>query len=56
MGWLEMECPESSVVLRRETPSRFETRRGVRAAIVAKKPVKADGAKGGRKMNARRKV
>ena len=33
-------------------PAKRETRRGVRAAIVAKKPVKADGAKGGRKMNA----
>ena len=28
-----------------------ETRWGVRVAIVARKPVKADGAKGGRKMN-----
>jgi hypothetical protein len=33
-------------------PATCETRRGVRAAIVAKKPAKADGAKGGRKMNA----
>jgi hypothetical protein len=33
-------------------PARCETRRGVRAAIAAKKPAKADGAKGGRKMNA----
>jgi hypothetical protein len=33
-------------------PAKCEMRRGVRAAIVAKKPAKADGAKGGRKMNA----
>jgi hypothetical protein len=33
-------------------PVAVGTRRGVRAAIIAKKPVKADGAKGGRKMNA----
>jgi len=33
-------------------PVKSEMRRGVRAAIVAWKPVKADGAKGGRKMNA----
>jgi len=31
-----------------------ETRRGVRVAIVAGKPVKAGGAKGGRKMNAQK--
>ena len=51
MGWVEMECPESSVMLRRETLHWFERMQGVRAAIVAGKPVKADGAKGGRKMN-----
>ena len=56
MGWLEMECPESSVMLRRESLHGFERMQGVRVAIVAKKSVKAGGAKGGRKMNARRKV
>lgn len=33
-------------------PAKCEMRRGVRAVIVAWKPVKAGGAKGGRKMNA----
>jgi len=38
-------------MLRGDTLSPFERCQGVRAAIVAEKPVKADGAKGGRKMN-----
>lgn len=37
--------------MKKGDPVVCEMRRGVRAAIVAKKPVKADGAKGGRKMN-----
>ena len=32
-------------------PVESETRQGVRVAIVAEKPAKADGAKGDRKMN-----
>ena len=52
MGWLEMECPESFVMLRRDDPLWPRLRREVRVAIVARKSVKADGAKGGRKMNA----
>ena len=52
MGWLETECLESLVMLRGETPLWFETRRGVRVAIVAWMPDNVGGAKGGRKMNA----
>lgn len=52
MGWLEMECSESDVMLRRDDPPWMRLRREVRAVIVARKPVKADGAKDGRKMNA----
>ena len=52
MGWLEMECPESDVMLRRDDPPRMRLRGEVRAVIVVRKPVKADGAKDGRKMNA----
>jgi hypothetical protein len=51
MGWLETECLEGTVTLRGETLSRVETWQGVRVAIVAEKFVKADGAKGDRKMN-----
>ena len=51
MGWLETECSESSVMLRRETLPKNETWQGVRVVIVAEKSVKADGAKGDRKMN-----
>ncbi len=51
MGWLETECLEGTVTLKRETLSKVETRQGVRVAIVAEKSVKADGAKGDRKMN-----
>ena len=38
--------------MKKGDPAKRETLRGVGAVVVATKPAKADGAKGGRKMNA----
>lgn len=49
---MEAERPEGEAALSREIPAGAETRREVRAPVVARKPRKRDGAKGCRKADA----